>query len=83
MAAQGDITDNFTFVGGLNTEGGYFVIPENSWKEGVNVVPSTDGSVVRRNGIDYEELYQLFNANITPDQKNLWAFSGHVRPGLL
>jgi hypothetical protein len=75
MAAQGDIKDNFTFVGGLNTEGGFFVIPENSWKEGVNVVPSTDGSVVRRNGIDYEELYQLFNANITFDEKNLWAFS--------
>ena len=75
MAAQGDIKDNFTFVGGLNTEGGYFVIPENSWKEGVNVVPSTDGSVVRRNGIDYEELYQLFAADISVDQKNLWAFS--------
>ena len=75
MAAQGDITNNFTFVGGLNTEGGYFVIPENSWKEGVNVVPSTDGSVIRRNGIDYEELFQLYDANITLDQKNLWAFT--------
>lgn len=75
MAAQGDIKDNFTFVGGLNTEGGYFVVPENSWKEGVNVVPNTDGSVVRRNGIDYEELFQLYDANITEDQKNLWAFT--------
>lgn len=75
MAAQGDITNNFTFVGGLNTEGGYFVIPENSWKEGVNVVPSTDGSIVRRNGIDYEELYQLHSPGITEDQKNLWAFT--------
>jgi len=75
MAAQGDITNNFTFVGGLNTEGGYFVIPENSWKEGVNVVPSTDGSVIRRNGIDYEELFQLYEAEISVDQKNLWAFT--------
>ena len=75
MAAQGDIKDNFTFVGGLNTEGGYFVIPENSWKEGVNVVPSTNGSIVRRNGIDYEELFQLYEAEITVDQKNLWAFT--------
>jgi hypothetical protein len=74
MAVKGSIKDSFTFVGGLNTEGGYFVTPENSWKEGVNIVPTTDGSIRRRNGIDYEEFYELFASNITADQKALWAF---------
>ena len=74
MAGKGSIKDSFTFVGGLNTEGGFFVTPENSWTEGVNVVPNTDGSFQRRNGIDYEDFYTLYAANITADQKALWAF---------
>lgn len=72
---KASVKDSFTFVGGLNTEGGYFITPENSWKEGVNIVPNVDGSVVRRNGIDYENLYQLYSSSITADQKNLWAFT--------
>jgi hypothetical protein len=75
MTAQAIVKDSFTFVGGLNTEGGYFVTPENSWKEGVNVIPSTDGSVERRNGIDYEDLFGLYAAGITEDQKNTWAYT--------
>jgi hypothetical protein len=75
MAAQGVVKDSFTFVGGLNTEGGFFITPENSWKEGVNVIPSTDGSVVRRNGIDYESLYSLYDSSITASEKALWAFN--------
>ena len=78
MAAQGVVKDSFTFVGGLNTEGGFFITPENSWKEGVNVIPSTDGSVVRRNGIDYEELYALYDSSITASEKALWAFGTGV-----
>ena len=54
MAAQGAIKDWFTFVGGLNTEGGYFNTPERNWVQGNNIVPKTDGSVERRNGIDVE-----------------------------
>jgi len=54
MAVQAAVKDAFTFVGGLNTEGGFFVTPENSWKEGVNVVPTIDGSIERRAGLDYE-----------------------------
>ena len=75
MAVQAAVKDSFTFVGGLNTEGGFFITPDNSWKEGVNVVPSPDGSVERRNGLDYEENYTLFASAITPDQKDLWAFT--------
>lgn len=75
MAAQGVVKDSFTFVGGLNTEGGFFITPENSWKEGVNIIPSTDGSVVRRNGIDYENLYSLYDSSITASEKALWAFN--------
>jgi hypothetical protein len=69
------VKGSFTFVGGLNTEGGYFITPENSWKDGVNVVPTTDGTLQRRKGIDYEPFYQLYDSAITADQKNLWAFT--------
>ena len=69
------VKGSFTFVGGLNTEGGYFITPENSWKDGVNVVPNTDGTLQRRKGLDYEPFYQLFDSAITADQKDLWAFT--------
>jgi hypothetical protein len=69
------VKGSFTFVGGLNTEGGYFITPENSWKDGVNVYPNVDGVLQRRNGIDYESLYQLYASAITADQKDLWAFT--------
>ena len=78
MTAQASVSDSFTFVGGLNTEGGYFVTPDNSYKEGVNVIPKLDGSIERRNGLDYEPLFQLYNSQITADQKDLWAFSTGV-----
>jgi hypothetical protein len=78
MTAQASVSDAFTFVGGLNTEGGYFITPENSYKEGVNVIPKLDGSIERRNGLDYEALHQLYAASITADQKDLWAFSSGV-----
>jgi hypothetical protein len=60
MAAQPSVDDAFTFVAGLNTEGGYFITPKNSWKEGDNVTPSTDGSISRRKALDFEENYQLY-----------------------
>ena len=78
MAVQAAVKDAFTFVGGLNTEGGFFVTPENSWKEGVNVVPTIDGSIERRNGLDYETNYALAALGITAEQKNTWAFTSGV-----
>lgn len=75
MAVQGSVKDYFTFIGGLNTEGGFFVTPENSWKDGTNIIPQLDGAIHRRNGIDYEDTYQLYASSITSDQKDLWAFS--------
>jgi hypothetical protein len=57
MAAQGSVKDWYTFVGGLNTEGGYFVTPDGTWKQGRNIVPQTDGSIERRNGLDFETGY--------------------------
>lgn len=75
MAVQAAVKDSFTFVGGLNTEGGFFVTPENSWKDGVNVVPTLDGSIERRNGLDYESNYVLAALGITAEQKNTWAFT--------
>jgi len=75
MAVQASVKDAFTFVGGLNTEGGYFVTPENTYKDGVNVVPKIDGSIERRNGIDYETSYSLYAASIDASQKDLWAYT--------
>ena len=75
MAAQASVKDAFTFVGGLVTEGGYFITPENSYKEGVNVIPQIDGTIERRNGLDYETDYALYAASISLDNKNLWAFT--------
>jgi hypothetical protein len=78
MAAQASVKDAFTFVGGLHTEGGYFITPENTYKEGVNVVPQIDGSLERRNGLDYEDGYQLYAAGIDASQKDLWAFTTSI-----
>jgi len=67
MAAQGSVKDWFTFVGGLNTEGGYFVTPDNAWVSGSNVVPQLDGSVHRRNGLDLEKDFTVkdfFTSNL-------------------
>lgn len=75
MAAQGSTEDSFTFVQGLVTEGGYFVHPKNAWKEGTNVVPNVDGSVERRLGLDYEELYSLYPSSIDASERDLWAFT--------
>lgn len=58
MSASPSVDDSFTFVGGLNTEGLYFLTPKNSWKEGDNVIPNTDGSLVRRKAVDFETNYQ-------------------------
>ena len=78
MAAQASVKDAFTFVGGLVTEGGYFITPENSYKEGVNVIPQLDGVIERRNGLDYEDGYALHAATISQDSKDLWAFTTGV-----
>lgn len=53
------IKKHFTFTGGLNTEASPLTFPENTWSEGDNVIPSIDGSITLRRGIDYEESYEL------------------------
>ena len=75
MAVQPSVKDSFTFVGGLNTEGGYFITPENSWKDGVNIIPTLDGSIERRTGIDYEDSYQLYAANLLAVDKQQHAYA--------
>ena len=67
MAAQPSVDDSFTFVGGLFTEGSFFLTPKNSWKEGDNVIPKTDGSLIRRPGLDYEVNYQVNTSVPTTD----------------
>ncbi len=75
MAKQ-SVEDSFTFVGGLHTEGGFFLTPKNSWKEGVNVVPKQDGSLERRKGLNYEQNYVVpTRPDIYIDDLSLYAFS--------
>jgi len=75
MAAQGAIKNWFTFVNGLNTEGGYFVTPPEAWKEGNNVIPSIDGSISRRNGIDIEENAATSVTRMPRHFKPEWAYA--------
>lgn len=58
-------SDYLTFIAGLNTEGGYFTQPSNTWKEGDNVVPNIDGSLSRRLRIDFEDNYTLSTSSST------------------
>lgn len=57
MAVTATVEDNFNFVGGLNTEGGVFVTPKNSWVEGTNVIPQTDGSAKIREALELENNF--------------------------
>lgn len=75
MAAQPSVDDSFTFVGGLNTEGAFFLTPKNSWKEGDNVIPNTDGSVERRPGLNYETNYVFNFSGATAADVASWAYT--------
>lgn len=71
MAGQPSVDDSFSFIGGLNTEGGYFTTPKNSWTEGQNVVPKQDGSIERRPAVVFEENYAyLGSSNLTNEYKH-------------
>ena len=70
MAAKGAVKDSFSFVAGLNTEGGFFVTPENSWIDGVNVVPNPTGFLTRRNGLDFPETNSYITHATGPQYTN-------------
>lgn len=74
MAATGSVENAFTFVKGLVTEGGFFLHPKDAWKEGFNITPNVDGSIERRNGFNYEDLYSLFNINVNLAEQPNWAY---------
>ena len=71
MAAQPSQEDFFSFVGGLNTEGGYFLTPKNSWKEGDNIIPQKDGSIQRRPSVNYEANYVFSSFGLILDAKTV------------
>ena len=54
MPGQIAVKDYFNFTGGLNTEGGFLNTPENSFKEGYNVIPQVNGSIRRRPALTVE-----------------------------
>lgn len=78
MAAQPSVEDSFTFVGGLNTEGAFFLTPKNSWKEGDNVTPNTDGSIERRPGLNYETNYTFNYSGATAAHVASWAYTAEL-----
>lgn len=78
MAAQPSQEDFFSFVGGLNTEGGYFLTPKNSWKEGDNIIPQKDGSIQRRSSVNFEPNYVFSATGIVDSTIDNYAFSTHM-----
>lgn len=74
MAATGSADNAFTFVKGLVTEGGFMVHPKDAWKEGYNVVPNVDGTVERRLGFNFENLYQTEASVVTATEQDNWAY---------
>lgn len=78
MAAQPSQEDFFSFVGGLNTEGGYFLTPKNSWKEGDNIIPQKDGSIQRRPSVNFEANYVFSSLGLIDSTLDNYAFSTHI-----
>lgn len=62
MGQQVAVQQQFTFVAGLNTEAGFLTYPENTWREGDNVVPQITGQLHKRTAVDFETSY----VNILP-----------------
>lgn len=64
-----------TFVAGLNTEGGYFTQPPNTWRDGDNMFPQIDGSLHKRRALDFEASYVQSTDTFTSTQADTNAFS--------
>jgi hypothetical protein len=79
----GHVQDYYTFVGGLHTEGSFFLTPKNCWKEGDNVIPQTDGSLDRRNAIGFEQAY--VTRTLAPNavsSLDSYAYTTHIWKGV-
>ena len=57
-----------SFVKGLVTEASELTFPEGSLIDGQNFVLKRDGSLERRLGIDYENLYEKISTGLTEEQ---------------
>jgi len=64
MAKKAEKTFN-SFVKGLVTEASELTFPEGSLVDGENFVLKRDGSLERRLGIDYENLYTKISTGLT------------------
>lgn len=70
--------DYFTFVAGLNTEGGWLTHVQNSWKEGDNVVPNVDGTLKKRRGMQYEDEYTQQSLGLLSSSMPTNAYTTHT-----
>lgn len=69
---------SFTFIAGLNTEASYLTFPDNTWKEGTNVVPQINGQLHKRTAIDLEaEHTNLLASPLTTSVENSIAYTLH------
>jgi hypothetical protein len=69
------VKKHFTFVGGLNTEGGPLSVAPNTWSEGDNVIPNLDGSITLRRAVDVESGYELSTHSVTTAEAETLAFA--------
>ena len=67
MAKKAEKTFN-SFVKGLVTEASELTFPEGALIDGENFVLKRDGSLERRLGIDYENLYTKVSTGLTESQ---------------
>jgi len=77
MAVQAGNKDSFTFVAGLNTEAGFFTFPENTWKEGTNIIPSVSGVLRKRTKLDLESNSSLTTLSMPLATVSNSAFTCH------
>lgn len=83
MSVEPGISNQFTFIGGLNTEGGAFTQPPNTWKEGQNLIPQIDGALHRRYALDVEKDAVATGPTLTELQMQTWATSTFVIRGAM
>lgn len=74
MPRQTSLKTDFTFVGGLVTDGSFLTTPQNAWRDGDNIIPFLDGHIERRVKLDVEALYNKAPSFDTTT-KELHAFS--------
>ncbi|WP_236527709.1 hypothetical protein, partial [Escherichia coli] len=81
MARQTAAIEVNTFVRGIITEASPLTFPENASIDEQNMVLNKDGSRERRLGMDYEEGYATFSANVSAAENPVFNSFVWKQPG--